>query len=770
MVINMKRTFLMVAALCLLAAVLLFAGSCAGESGEQPIPTDASTGSSGSSSGTSAGTGTGTDTVVPTDPGAVIAGETGSVFSIVYPARWSDYEMNAAMDLQTVLARFYASVPNVTDDKKTAADGAYEILIGNTNRPESAAVLEGLNDYGWAIRVIGNRVVINATQSQFLSDAVNYFVYTYVGSAEQIGINHIREHIENSEKHDQLYVISVGERSAYTVSCLSSGSNYLKSSALAFTKTLKDEQNVSISASFKDGTTGKMILLKADETVDGWKIVFEENGNILICGKNDGLAVCALNYFSSEYMKKDADGDILIKNTQTVSDPAEDYMRAGWLLAVPAYEGGTLAQRLYDCGMGMQNDNSSPNAERSFMMCVSGTTAAQFDNYLGKLSSCGYTVDSENTVPCSNGKYNLFCGYRKGSQYLWVYYLAKTGEVRVIEDRVSTPESEFEYSFDYDGNTATELYLYGMKYHPLGIGYGGENGSTDNCNNGTFIIIKQADNSVFLIDGGFFTQATPTAINGLWTFLHEITGKAENEKIVISCWFITHPHGDHYAFVSSLITCYNEYLDLQRVMFNFPNPSELSGKDTGIDSKIRTAVCQYFPDAMFSKCHTGQSIRLGSMTIDVMTTQEDAVSATTGKNTMTEGNSMTSVLRFTFADGTRYMELGDFTEERENALLEMYPDAEFKCDVSDVAHHGFNRVQRLYNKIAARYIFWSNYPADEWLTETESAQWRKIVSGHTLQYVQAANPNVKIYYAGLNTAKLECKNKEIAVTLTDPVY
>ncbi len=706
---------------------------------------------------------------MPIDPGVLIAGKEGSAFSIIYPARWEDYEMNAATSLKYAFSASYSSIPKMVDDSKS--ENEYEILVGNTNRPESSAVLEGLNDYGWAVRVIGKKIVINAKNWQYLADAAEYFAKTYVGSVEQLGINHISDHIENLEKHGQPYMISVGSRSAYTVACLSSGSNYLKSSALSFSKTLKTEQGISISVSTKGApSSGKAILLKTDDTVDGWKIVFEENGNISILGRNDGLAVCALNYFNSEYLKKDAEGDIQIKNAQAVSNMASDYARSGWLLAAPAYESGTLAPRLYDCGMGMQDDNGSPNAERSFMMCVSGTTAAQFNSYLDKLSDCGYRVDSENIVPCSNGKNNLFYGYRKGKQYLWVYYLAKTGEVRVIEDRVSTPESEFEYTFDYDDNTATEIYLYGMKYQPQGMGYGEPGGDQSSCNNGLFMIIKQADGSVFLIDGGFFVQATPKAVTGLWNFLHEITGKSENEKIVISCWFVTHPHGDHYAFVSSLITSYNEHLDLQRVMFNFPNPSEMTGTDMGIEGKIRTAVRQYFPNAMFSKCHTGQSILLGSMTIDVLTTQEDAVSATTGKSTLTEGNAMTSLLRFTFADGTRYMELGDFSESREGALLDMYPDTEFKCQISDVAHHGFNRVQRLYNKIAARYILWSNYPAEDWLETTESAKWRKVVSRDTRQYVQAANPNVKIYYAGLNTAKLECKNSEITVTLTDPVY
>ena len=755
----MKRTLLILTVLCIFTATLFLTTSCKGSDAGVETPD-----------------------VTTTDPGALIAGKEGSVFSIVYPAIWSDYEYNAATSLKTAFSELYQSSPKMIDDSKTATD--YEILISTTNRSESTAAIEGLNEYGWAIRVIGNRIAINAKNGRFLTDAVEYFIRTYVGSADQVGINNISDHIENVEKYGQPYMVSVGRRSAYTVDC-STGSNYLKSSATTVFKQLEKDQSVSIPVSVKKVTSGKTIKLAADEKVNGWKIVFEESGNISILGNTDALAVCGLNHFRSEYLKKDADGDILIKNTQTVSDSADDYTRSGWLLAAPAYENGTLAQKLYDCGTGMQDDNGSAHAERSFMMCISNTTAAQFDNYLYKLSDCGYEMDSENIVKSSDGKNNQFYGYRKGSQYLWVYYLAKASEVRVIEDRASTPESEFEYEFDYDSNTATEVYLYGMKYDPYGNGYTESGGSITNTNNGNFIIIKQADNSVMLIDGGFYTQATSDATVGLWQFLHEITGKASNEKIVISCWFVTHPHGDHYALVSSLISCYSEHLDLQRVMFNFPSQSEV-GNEMGIETNIRKSVNKVFPNAMFAKCHTGQSIKFGSMIIDVMTTHEDAVSATTGKtvlftvktnsNNTPDGNDLTSVLRFTFADGTRYMELGDFSERRDSALVDMYAAGEFKCDIADVAHHGYNQVQNVYNKIAARYVLWSNHPGDasapfeSWDTSTESGQWRKVVSQRVYQLVHNANSNVEIYYAGLNTAKLECKNKIITVTLSDPVY
>lgn len=738
----MKRTLLKIAIVCLLAAGFLFAVSCVKDPHNNIETTE-------------------------TDPGALIAGKSGSVFSIVYPARWTDAEYNAAQDLQSALSKSYASVPKLTDDSKAAAE--YEILVGNTNRPESASALEGQNDYGWAIRVIGNRIVINAKLGTFLPDAVEYFVRTYVGSKTELGINHISEHVENSEKYGQPYVIAVGDRSAYTVCYPSSGSGYLKSSVSAFAKDVSETQGITFAVKSGKVSSGKAITLSADSKIEGWKIVFEENGDISILGGTEALAVCALNTFQTEFLKKDAEGDILLKDPKPVSNAAADYTRSGWLLAAPAYEGGTLASRLYNAGTGVSRDSR----EQSYMMCVSGTTAAQFDNYLDKLSVCGYVMDSENTVPSSTGKSNLFSGYRKGSQYLWVYYLVETGEVRVIEDRASTPISEFEYTIDFDNNTATELYSYGMKYAKTG-------------GSGALQIIKQADGSVILIDGGSIEQATPAAVNGLWSFLHEITGKSANETITISCWFITHPHGDHYVLVSSLIETYRDKLNLQRVVFNFPDPTEATagaknGEDMGIEDKARNSVSRYFPNAMFLKCHTGQSIRLGSLTMDVMITHEDSVDASTGKSVMPEGNTMTSVVRFTFADGTRYLELGDFTGEesasekshykqRQELFAKMYAASEFVCKITSVAHHGYNSLAQIYPKIKAGYALWSNALFESSSIFGSDNMWKWVRANQIKTQLGNSGVTPQIFYAGQKTTKLECRNGNVTVTQYDPVY
>lgn len=475
--------------------------------------------------------------------------------------------------------------------------------------------------------------------------------------------------------------------------------------------------------------------------------------------------------------QKGINGDDMIPS-QNISDSAIEYVRDGWLLAAPAYEDGTLSTRLYDAGTGLSPDRNGVHTERSYMMCISSTEKLEFHAYLTKLTNCGYVLDSENTLaaPSKNGfdaQTNLYRQYRKGNQLLYVYFNESVGEARIIDDHASVAESEFEYTFDFDASTSAEIYMYGMKYHPQGINFCDAGGDPDTCNNGSFFIIKQADNSVILIDGGAQRQVTDAAVEGLWSFMHTITGKGTDEAITVACWIHTHPHEDHYALVWGLLERYHAKIDLQRVMFNFPNPSEVG---IGI-YEFRGGVADYYPNVLFAKCHSGQSIQLGSIVLDVLTTHEDMVSAVTGVTRMTEGNSMSTVIRFTMPDGTRFLNLGDFTREQQFVLIDgkdanqiavegILDSAELRSDIVEVAHHGYNMITNTYQATGAEHALWSNYQPDAftgWKKDTADA-----IKDRLMKRANVSEGN--IYYAGLNTVKLTCQNGNITVTLSNPVF
>ena len=65
-----------------------------------------------------------------------------------------------------------------------APTGTKEILIGDTNRPESKQAASELKAGSYLIKVYGDRIAIVADGDKLLIDAVNYFVETYVTNAQ----------------------------------------------------------------------------------------------------------------------------------------------------------------------------------------------------------------------------------------------------------------------------------------------------------------------------------------------------------------------------------------------------------------------------------------------------------------------------------------------------------------------------------------------------------------------------------------------------------
>ena len=551
-----------------------------------------------------------------------------------------------------------------------------------------------------------------------------------------------------------------------------------------------DEVGIMIIASYGDGQSktfeGQTSTVYESILADGQEILAADNGvdyfyTAVVNNIPTNIGSVTFKVFTYQLDNGEvvySQSDVLPVDLTQVPD---DYSRDGWGISAPAYEGGTLAAKVYDAGTGIEKDteNEPNNGERSYMMCVSNTSVDEFNAYEAKLVKYGYALESENTLAAganAGGQSNLYREYRKGSKLIYTYYTAATKEVRVIVDNASVAETEFEYSFAADANTQTEIYMYGMKYSTKGLSTSDSGGDSTTPNNGAFYIIKQADNSLILIDGGGALQSTDAAKAGLWSFLHEITGKGENETITVAAWIITHPHEDHVALAYDVLKENRSKIDLQRVMFNFPNPT---AGGQGV-YEFRGNIDYYFPNAKFLKCHTGQSIRLGSIDVEILLTHEDQVNATTGNSTMQGGNSMTSVMRLVLPDGTVFLNLGDFEEEQQTAFFNsnssMINKSELECDIIGVAHHGYNDVAATYKAAKATHALWTNYSHENFPKSFFSSyKWRyeraeEMISALNTGAQSAGATSCSIYYAGKNTAKLTCVNGNITATLTNPVY
>ena len=416
-------------------------------------------------------------------------------------------------------------------------------------------------------------------------------------------------------------------------------------------------------------------------------------------------------------------------------DPTLSATRDGWFLSAPAYMGGTLAFDVYNTGMGLDLD---PTNKAGDMQIIYDTTRKDFDDYLYKTQNNGYQEVVRREI---NG--NIFVEYQKDNALLYTYFNPAFQETRVIEDKVSVAETDFEYAYTQTDEQTTTIYQYALMNDP----YGRNNKTTGYADNGMFYIIRQANNKLILVDGGSAKQAPDSAVDKLLEFLYEITGKNESEKIEISAFILTHAHGDHKQMVQKLIQNHAEKLDIERILFNVPWHVQQSSF-----VPFGTLLQEKFPNAKYLKAHTGQSLALGEVTLDIMLTHEDLVEKRTGMTNIATFNNTTTVIKYTI-NGKTFMQLGDHTSSQDHAgerFLGLYKAGEndypaLKSDIVQVAHHAIETAEEdLYNAICAPYAFVPQADCDFEKYKSEQAVCDKY--WNTLGDLKNANESVEFFF------------------------
>ncbi|MBQ8383522.1 MAG: hypothetical protein IJX47_09990 [Clostridia bacterium] len=480
-----------------------------------------------------------------------------------------------------------------------------------------------------------------------------------------------------------------------------------------------------------------------------------KGSRIVIVATNEAVLSEAVDYFIETYVKTAEGGKLMLKGDLLITETLTDFVRKGWELSCPSPMTGSLAEGFYNSGSGLADDVRKETDEYSRMQVVSDVTKADFEAYVEEMKAAGYTQILDNTI----GK-NLYAEFTKDALTWHISFTDSTDEIRVSEDRAGTPLSEFAY--DTVGDRQTVVYQYGLYYDP-------NNQVTDktvNC--GMLYVIRLSDNSLVLVDGGHLHQSSDAAIEGLWSFLHEITDTAEGETIRVAAWYITHAHGDHVTGTSKLLNRYHDEIDLQRVMYNIPS---YQVRSAGYDDNTTTAkeiVRKYYPDVKFLKLHSGQNFHLSDVGFEVLFTHEDAVGLTQFEEAAKNGgnvqfplgdyNCTSTVLRLT-VDGQTVLLLGDTNVEAEAAVKKTFPASVWKSDAVQVAHHCFNYLDTLYPMIAAPIALMPN----SYFGSHTPENLPKLAT--VLKYVE----NDQIYYEGEQTVGLAVVDGKLTVVYEAPV-
>lgn len=352
--------------------------------------------------------------------------------------------------------------------------------------------------------------------------------------------------------------------------------------------------------------------------------------------------------------------------------------------SVPAFAAGELHPLFASCGKGL-----FPTEKESFMHIFTAAESEDITEYADLLQSAGFENVYKNDI---DG--NLFYQFRTPEGLFYISYMRGTKTARFILDRCETENAALFGYTDYEEKREdTVLAQYSLHYDAM------IKGTTCDC--GMNYVYRLRDNSLIIIDGGEMEQSTDLAVKDYISFLHELTGTDNGEKMAVALWICTHPHNDHCDFFSKLLRFHADELTVERVSFDFPTPEN-------VRHSLSVAQCierltEKFPNVSYLKAHAGSRFSIANAQFEVLSSAEDAVG--TDDEELFPGTNETSLIFKVTADGLATLFLADCAWLNGDVLIKNYSDETLSCDILQAGHHGINNTDELYAKIGAGTVF-----------------------------------------------------------------
>ena len=377
-----------------------------------------------------------------------------------------------------------------------------------------------------------------------------------------------------------------------------------------------------------------------------------------------------------------------------------DYYREGWLLEpLPAYLGdNSLAKALYNCGTYVKEYKSGDDCGRK-LQSVTSTTEEEFLTYVETLNENGYKLESHRSVE-HNHFYRLI---QDDTRVCANFYASEEKAIVILEDKKGGSAEEISYTYEPKKGEHAEVYMFGLKMDPNGMNAAVPENTSGYVNNGQCMIIKCADNSVIIIDGGAKCQMEQEDRERFSRLLHQITGKKEDEEITISAWYISHFHNDHVMGLNTVLETNPEKYVVERVICNMPNPADTCHERDGMFINTANVIRNYYPNCQEIKVHTGDVIQLADVTLTVLYTHEDFADEE-GLFPTGDFNTTSTVVMVETACGMKVLITGDITEKAEAVLCKHFSTKTLKCDIVQQPHHNFNDNTTVYEYADAQVL------------------------------------------------------------------
>lgn len=223
---NIKRIISLILCLATVLGAFSLMSACNSDGDEKPAE-DATAEQSGDASGDGA-TEEGSESELVKEPDTVYK-EDLKKYSLIIPKEIGTELKAMAENLVETLNTAWKSSMTLGVDESTEAS-EYEILIGDTNRPETAAFKEKVGEGQCGYGVVGRKIVIVGSEEAYTEKAITVFLSLVVLSSRNTAVKYMGENQEKIvDAENMISVMSFNVRCGHSGSMQGSVSKLIKS-------------------------------------------------------------------------------------------------------------------------------------------------------------------------------------------------------------------------------------------------------------------------------------------------------------------------------------------------------------------------------------------------------------------------------------------------------------------------------------------------------------------------------------------------------------
>ena len=362
-----------------------------------------------------------------------------------------------------------------------------------------------------------------------------------------------------------------------------------------------------------------------------------------------------------------------------------------------------MSNVFYNCGSLVKTYGQEPE-DSCQLFNVTATSSEDVSGFVRHLTGKGWSLKSQTSLE-ENQFYRLTYGSRKVN----VNFYGNTNKAVVIaEHSKNVSPSEISYTYKPKTGEAARFYMFGLKMDSNGFNWNEEGNTNGYPNCGECLVIKCADNSVIIVDGGDPLQMESADQTRFINFLHEITGKASDEVITVSAWYITHFHRDHILGMRTLFMKNSKKFELERVICNMPSLEAVSKSNPSAANfkNISDLILKFYPQCQEIKVHTGDILQIADVTMTTLFTHEDIVGQD-GNFASTDFNTTSTVMKIETVSGMSMVVTGDMSVAAENILCSNFSTETLKCDILQQPHHNINNNKTIYEFANAQVMLFT---------------------------------------------------------------